>query len=121
MAWSPAEAWLTGRGCTLKPDLQPDMPGWLIGWCPAEPREITFMFATKGDTGTASCITLAFNPSGTPNWRPAIKLITGQDATKLPTAPKKPKAFVLKSPAGPISLLIGDQGRDVSIGDHCEK
>jgi hypothetical protein len=123
MTSSEAESWLTGRGCTLKPDLQPDMPGWMIGWCPEEPKEITFMFAKRGDSQPATCITLAFNPTGTPDWRYAVKIFTGGDAAKLAKAPGKSKSlsFVLKTPGGPVKLLIGDGGRDVSIGDKCER
>lgn len=124
MTWSEAESWLTGRGCTLKPDLQPDMPGWLIAWCQQEPKvEITFMFSKKEDTEPAPCISLAFNPFGTPEWRPLVKVVTGGDAAKLPKPPgdNKSRTFALKTPTGSVKLLIGDRGRDVDIGDRCEK
>jgi hypothetical protein len=124
MSWSEAESWLTGRGCTLKPDIQPDMPGWLIGWCQQEPKiEVTFMFARKGDTQPATCISLAFSPSGTPEWRPLVKVVTGGDVAKLPKPPgdNKSRTVVLKTLSGPVKLFIGDRGRDVDIGDKCEK
>ena len=123
MTWTEAESWLSGRGCILKPDIQPDMPGWLIGWCQQEPKiEITFMFSRHGDTQPATCITLAFNPTGAPEWRPTVRLFTGADAAKLPKAPGANKSgrFVVKTPTGSVKLLLSDRGRDVGIGEKCE-
>ena len=122
MNWSEAQGWLSGRGCEIKPDLRPDLPGSLIAWCTPEPKiEITFDFVRPGDSHPARCISLAFAPTGVPNWKPTVAMMTGIEVKNLPKPPGdlKPRRFTVKGPSGSVTLLLGSHGRDVSIGEKC--
>jgi hypothetical protein len=123
MSWSDAETFLRARGCTLHPELDPDKPEQLNGRCRSGWNEWMFIFAKPHDARPAQCILVYWNDwktqGATPDWRAAIKLFTGADASHVPDPGRKEKAYRLKSPTGPVTIGMGGDVTSFSVGTRC--